>query len=133
MKISVKDISSDLGYCEVTICRWIRDGKLKGEKIREGRSGWARWVIDEKDYKIFLDENPTLRLVHEGIKYGKKVKYAREDLCNTLKTRINSIKCAFKTEEHGKVYKDGFNDAISRIEAVIEKEYQRRFVEDQII
>lgn len=132
MKVFVKDIVADLGCCEVTVRRWINSGELKAKKYKGG-SGWSKWIIDERDYEKFLEEHPNLRLIHNGEKYGKKVRSTREDLCNAITTKINTMKHAFKTEEHGKVYTDGFNDAVTRIEQIINKEWGRRFVENEVV
>lgn len=51
--MTVKEVAGALGYCEDTIWKWIRDGKLEATKLPTGRIR----VSEETVKRLFVAPN----------------------------------------------------------------------------
>lgn len=113
--LSIDDITGDLEVCKVTVRRWIDEGKLKAKK-KNYRSGY---LIELSDYEAFLDENPKYRRRHEGETAADW--NARKSVCNEILVGMYELQKMFIAEEHGKVYSEGWNAAMERIDRMIKR------------
>ena len=112
--LSVSDIAGRLGVDSYTVRRWIKAGKLVA--VKESNRGGYR--IEAEDYLTFLDNNP--RYTNDR-KHDLELK-VRSDICQALMIELYNLQKKFLCEEHGKVYSDGWNDAMTAFDAAIKRE-----------
>ena len=112
--LSVSDIAGRLGVDTYTVRRWIKAGKLKAAK-ESNRRGYK---IKTEDYMRFLDRNP--RYMNDR-QHMLEIK-VRSDICQSLMIELYNIQKKFLTEEHGRVYSEGWNDAMTAFDAAIKRE-----------
>ena len=131
MTLGVRDIVNDLGVMNVTVWRWINQGKLKATIVNR-RVGWR---IEEEEYARFLEENPRWRMVHDRELFNGNEIRAREDALMCVLAKIISEKSTVKAENRDEEYMRGFNRAVSDITAVIDQEMRKKgpeFVESHL-
>jgi len=122
MTLGVRDIVNDLGVMNVTVWRWISQGKIKAT-IENRRVGWK---IEEEEYARFLEEHPKWRMVHDGELFrGTEIK-AREDALMRVLAKLISEKSVVKAEKRDEEYTQGFNRAVNDITAAIEREMRKK-------
>lgn len=112
--LSVSDIAGRLGVDTFTVRRWIKAGKLKATK-ESNRGGYK---IKTDDYLEFLNNNPRYMNDREH-ELEMKV---RSDICKTLMIELYDIQKKFLAEDHGPVYSEGWNDAMTAFDAAIKRE-----------
>ena len=108
--LSVNDISKDLGVCEQTVKRLIKRGKLKAS-LANNRVGYR---ISVKDYNEFLDKNPNYSNLRNGRELGIKVEFTKD-----LLVGMYQLQKEFLLEEHGKVYSEGWNNAMEQFDKLV--------------
>jgi len=131
MTLCVQDIVNDLGVMNVTVWRWIREGKIKAT-IENRRVGWK---IEEEEYTRFLEEHPKWRLVHDGELFKGNETRAREDALMCVLAKLISEKSVVKAEKRDEEYMYGFNRAVNDITAAIEQEMRKKgpeFIESRL-
>ena len=112
--LSVSDIAGRLGVDSYTVRRWIKAGKLKATK-ESNRRGYK---IKTEDYMRFLDRNP--RYMNDR-QHMLEIK-VRSDICQSLMIELYNIQKKFLAEEHGRVYSEGWNDAMMAFDTAIKRE-----------
>jgi len=122
MTLGVRDIVNDLGVMNITVWRWINQGKLKAT-IENRRVGWK---IEEEEYERFLEEHPKWRMVHDGALFKSNEIRAREDALMCVLAKLISEKGVVKAEKRDGEYMQGFNRAVNDITAAIEKEMRKK-------
>ena len=122
MTLSVRDIVNDLGVMNVTVWRWINQGKIKAT-IENRRVGWK---IEEEEYARFLEEHPKWRMVHDGELFKGNEIRAREDALMYVLAKLIGEKSVVKAEKRDGEYMDGFNRAVNDITAAIEQEMRKK-------
>lgn len=122
MTLSVKDIMNDLGVMNITVWRWIKEGKIKAT-MRNRRIGWK---IEEEDYVQFLEKYPRWRLVHNGDVFRNNEIRVRNDVLVSVLSKMISLKSVVKGEGRNEEYRTGFNRAIDDITGVINEELRRK-------
>ena len=100
MTLGVRDIVNDLGVMNVTVWRWINQGKLKATIVNR-RVGWR---IEEEEYARFLEENPRWRMVHDRELFNGNEIRAREDALMCVLAKIISEKSTVKAENRDEEY-----------------------------
>jgi hypothetical protein len=131
MTLGVRDIVNDLGVMNVTVWRWISQGKIKAT-IENRRLGWK---IEEEEYARFLEEHPKWRMVHDGELFKSNEIRAREDALMRVLAKLISEKGVVKTEKRDGEYMQGFNRAVNDITAAIEHEMRKKgpeFIESRL-
>ena len=108
--LSVSEVSKDLGVCEQTIKRLIKRGKLKAS-LANNRVGYR---ISVKDYNEFLDKNPNYSNLRNGRELGIKVEFTKD-----LLVGMYQLQKEFLLEEHGKVYSEGWNNAMEQFDKLV--------------
>lgn len=122
MTLGVRDIVNDLGVMNVTVWRWISQGKVKATMVNR-RVGWK---IEEKEYARFLEEHPKWRMIHDGELFRGNEIRAREDALMRVLAKIISAKSVIKAEVRDEQYMQGFNRAVNDITAAIEYEMRKK-------
>lgn len=112
--LTVHDISQKLGVHPKTVTRWIVDGKLKGT-MENNRQGYKIGVCD---FEKFLDEYPIYRSINNA---DVPYQAARSDILKDLMIGLYEIQKKFLIENHGKMYSEGWNDAIEKIDGLIKQ------------
>lgn len=120
--LGVRNITNDLGVLNVTVWRWIKEGKIKATMVNR-RIGWR---IEDEEYARFLEENPRYQMVHEGQLYTRSEIQARENALIGVLSRVIASKGTVKEEGHSKEYMDGFNRAINDITEAVNKEIRKK-------
>lgn len=108
--LSVSDISNDLGVCEVTVKRLIKRGKLKAS-IENMKYGYR---VSLKDYSDFLDKNPDYAALRSDRETGIKIEFTKNLLIG-----MYQLQKKFLLEDHGKVYCEGWNDAMEAFNKLV--------------
>lgn len=112
MTLTVRDICQKLGVHQRTVTRWIIDGKLKA-KIENNRQGY-KVLVD--DFEKFLEEYPAYKTIsNENLPYEA----AKSDILKDLMIGLYELQKRFLIEGHGKVYSEGWNDAIEKVDGLI--------------
>lgn len=112
--LTVHDISEKLGVHPLTVKRWLASGVLKGT-IKNNRQGYKVRVCD---FEKFLDEHPIYRSINNAdIPYEA----AKSDILKDLMIGLYELQKRFLVEEHGKMYSEGWNDAIEKVDGLIKK------------
>lgn len=122
MTLGVRDIVNDLGVMNVTVWRWISQGKIKAT-MENRRVGWK---IEEEEYARFLEEHPKWRMVHDRELFNGNEIRAREDALMCVLAKVISAKSVFKAEVRDEQYIQGFNRAVNDITAAIEHEMRKK-------
>lgn len=122
MMLGVRDIVNDLGVMNVTVWRWISQGKLKATMANR-RIGWK---IEEEEYVRFLEEHPKWRMVHDNELFKSNEIRARENALMSVLAKIISEKSVVKAEKRDERYMHGFNRAVTDITAAIEREMRKK-------
>ena len=122
MTLGVKDIANDLGVLNITVWRWIREGKIKAT-IQNRRTGWK---IEEEEYARFLEEHPRWRLAHGGDIFKRGEIEARQEALRNVTAQIISSKATVGMENRNEQYIKGFERAITDIQAAINREMVRK-------
>lgn len=131
MTLGVRDIVNDLGVMNVTVWRWINQGKIKAT-IENRRVGWK---IEEEEYARFLEEHPKWRMVHDGELFKSNEIRAREDALTNVLAKLISGKSVVKAEDRDEEYMQGFNRAVNNITVAIEQEMRKKgpeFIESRL-
>jgi len=128
MTLGVRDIVNDLGVTNVTVWRWISQGKIKAT-IENRRVGWK---IEEEEYAKFLEEHPKWRMVHDGELFKGNEIRAMEDALMNVVAKIAAEKSVVKEEIRCEEYMEGFNRAINDITFAINKEMLRKMPEEEV-
>lgn len=122
MTLGVRDIVNDLGVMNVTVWRWINQGKIKAT-IENRRVGWK---IEEEEYARFLEEHPKWRMVHDGELFKGNEIRAREDALMSVLAKIIQNKNVVKAAKLSGDYTHGFNRAVNDITTFIEQEMRKK-------
>lgn len=118
--LTVRDISEKLDVHPVTVKRWIASGILKGT-IKNNRQGYK---IKVTDFEKFLDENPIYRSINNA---DLPYEAAKSDILKDLMIGLYELQRKFLTEEHGKLYSEGWNDAIEKVDGLIKQSLVERY------
>lgn len=114
MTLTVHDISKKLGVHPRTITRWIIDRKLKAT-MENNRQGYK---VLAGDFEKFLEEYPIYRSINdENLPYEA----AKSDILRDLMIGLYELQRRFLIEGHGKVYSEGWNDAIEKVDGLIKQ------------
>lgn len=114
MTLTVRDICQKLGVHPRTVTRWIIDGKLKA-KIENNRQGYK---VLAGDFEKFLEECPAYKAINnENLPYEA----AKSDILKDLMIGLYELQKRFLIEGHGKVYSEGWNDAIEKVDGLIKR------------
>lgn len=112
--LTVHDICEKLGVHPRTVTRWLSNGLLKGE-IENNRQGYKVYVCD---FEKFLNEYPIYRVIN-----NEKLPYetAKSDILKDLMIGLYELQKRFLIEGHGKLYSEGWNDAIEKVDGLIKQ------------
>lgn len=122
MTLSVRDVVNDLGVINVTVWRWINQGKIKAT-IENRRVGWK---IEEEEYARFLEEHPKWRMVHDGELFKGNEIRAREDALMCVLSKVILNKNVLKAEKRDEEYMQGYRRAEADITNFIVKEMRKK-------
>lgn len=111
--LSVNDIVNELGVHPRTVLRWIDAGELKAFKESNARG----YRIEFSDYEEFLKSHAKYYGVHIDSSKWK----ARRDICQELLIGLYEIQKRFLAEDHGPVYSEGWNNAITQFDKLIKE------------
>lgn len=112
--LTVHDISEKLGVHPKTVVRWITNGKLEGV-MENNRQGYK---IRITDFEKFLDEYPIYRSINnENLPYLA----AKSDILRDFMIELHELQKRFLVEEHGKMYSEGWNDAMEKFDKLIKQ------------
>ena len=110
--LSVSYIANDLGVCEETVKRLIKRGKLKAS-IENNRLGYN---VTIEDYCDFLNNNPEYASLRNDRETGLKIEFAKDLLLGMYQLQKD-----FLLREHGKVYCEGWNEAMEKFDKLVKK------------
>ena len=110
---NVGSVARLLGVCNETVKRWIRAGKLKAD-CEARRFGY---IVKAEDLDAFIASDP---------KYSKWLNVDEDrafiNFCKEIMMDIYSIEAKrLVSEDHGKVWNDGFEAAILEVEKKIKE------------
>lgn len=112
--ITVYDISNKLGVHPFTVRRWILGRKLRGTKA-SNRGGYK---IKINDFEDFLVANPRYTSIKdENLPY----ELAKAEVLKDLMMGLYDLQKEFLLENHGKVYSEGWNAAIEKVDGLIKE------------
>lgn len=112
MTLSVGDISKRLGVHPYTVRRWIEDGLLKASMINN-RQGYR---VKINDFDAFIEEHPRYNVANrEDVLYET----AKCDILKDLMIGLYEMERKFLLEDHGKVYSEGWNNAVEQFDNLI--------------
>lgn len=120
--LTTRDIMNDLGVTKQTVLRWISAGKISGT-IESRRGGWK---FEDADYEAFLNRDPRWKAVHNGELYSSNERKAREEALEQIIAQIITSKGTIKLENRNESYINGFERAITDIQAAINREMARK-------
>ena len=114
---TVADISNLIGVHRETVKRWLRNGLLKGEFGKYG------YLVKADDLFEFINFNPKYRKLAD-----KSEDRAFVNFCKEMLFDIQAIDATQLAEEHGKMWRDGFETALKQME----KKIKDRIIERDI-
>ena len=104
---TVSDISNLTGVHRETVKRWLRKGLLKGE-------------LECKKYGYLVKADDLFEFINSNPKYRKLVDKSEDrafvNFCKEMLFDIQAIDAVYLMEEHGKVWREGFETAMREME-----------------
>ena len=106
----------DLDVDPYTVKRWIISGRLKGH-MPSKKIGYR---VEIEDYEEFLEKNNRYKRRIGG---GNREEWkARRDICKNLLIGMYRLQEEFVSEEHGKLFSDGWNACMDRFDKLVKEE-----------
>ena len=114
---TVADIANLTGVHRETVKRWLRSGQLKGEfECRK-----YGYLVKADDLFEFINSNPKYRKLVD-----KSEDRAFVNFCKEMLFDIQAIDAIQLAEDHGKIWRDGFEAALKEMEKKIKNKIIER-------